>query len=189
LAIFGSSFRSVARALLPRAWGWKQPALLIIVPLFAVSCGPSGGGGTTAATATKLVRGPGFSFRAPAGWRVAHTPTSARASAGDASVSAVVYRLGKPYTQDEFAAAATELDRVAAQLAGAAGGSVESSETTTVAGRKVRAYRFGGGSQEHRVAFVLEGKREVQVLCTGPSGGGDPDGACSLLFSSFTLSR
>ena len=135
------------------------------------------------------MRAPGIAFRAPAGWQIAHTATSARATSGDAKVSAVVYRLGKAYSPAEFAAAAQELDRVAAKLAQAAGGKVDSSETTTIAGRKVRAYRFGGSGEEHRVAFVLDGKREVQLLCTAPSGAGDPDGACSLLFSSFTLSR
>lgn len=124
----------------------------------------------------------------PAGWHVADTARGLRATGSAASVSASVYRLGKAYSPDEFAAAAKELDGVAAKLAQAAGGSVQSSETTTIDGRKVRAYRFRGGSAEHRVAFVLEGKREVQLLCSAPSGAGDPDGACSLLFSSFTLS-
>ncbi|HET7573160.1 MAG TPA: hypothetical protein VFJ77_10900 [Gaiellaceae bacterium] len=123
----------------------------------------------------------------PQGWRVARTATSARAASGESSVSAVRYRLGKAYSADEFAAAAKELDGVAAKLARAAGGAVESSETTTVAGRRVRAYRFGGGGKTHRVGFVLDGRREVQLLCTAPSGAADPDGACSLLFSSFTL--
>ena len=153
-------------------------------------------GGATTATATKAVTGPGFRFTAPADWHVARTPTSitARPSAGaDTLVSAAVYRLGKTYTPGGFDAAAKELDGVAARLAHAAGGKVVSGETTSVAGRKVRSYRFtasskGAGPTDDRVAFVLAGKREVQLLCQAPRGAGDPDGACGLLYDTFSLS-
>jgi hypothetical protein len=141
------------------------------------------------------VHGPGLRFSAPAAWRVESTATSVTArSAGSRSalVSAVVYRLGKAYSPDQFAAASKELDGVAARLAKAAGGRVTSSETTSVDGRKIRAYRFAaqrkpGGAYEDRVGFVLDGKREVQLLCEAPAGSNDPDGACALLFSSFSL--
>jgi hypothetical protein len=33
---------------------------------------------------------------------------------------------------------------------------------------------------------VLQGKREYQLLCRAPAGAGDPDGACALLYASFT---
>lgn len=139
--------------------------------------------------------GSGFRFSAPAGWRVEHGDrgASARSTADPpAIVSAATYRLGKRYEPSEFAAAARELDGVAARLARAAGGAVTESETTTVAGRRVRAYRFSAkaaaaGAYADRVAFVLEGRREVQLLCQAPAGAGDPDRACALLFSSFTL--
>ena len=117
--------------------------------------------------------------------------TVRRRDGSGASVSAALYRLEKPYTPDRFDEAAQELDRVAARLARAAGGSIVSSETTTVDGRKVRAYRFtsdsSGSSTDDRVAFVLSGKREVQLLCVAPKGAGDPDGACGLLFDTFSL--
>jgi hypothetical protein len=191
--MLGGSFRLLARALVPRAGGWKQTVLLLILPLSAVSCGSSGNGAET--TATRVVHGPGFRFTAPADWKVAGTATSAsaRPSAGSSTlVSADVYRLGKTYSPDEFGAAARELDGVAARLARAAGGEVTSSETTTVAGRKIRAYRFtakpaGGDSLDDRVGFLLVGKREVQLLCQAPSGGGDPEGSCALLFDTFSL--
>jgi hypothetical protein len=166
--------------------------LLAILPLFATACGSSGGG--AGAPRTKVVAGPGFRFSAPQDWRVGRTETSAAAhSPADrrTAVSAVVYRLGRPYEPSEFEAAAKELDAVAGKLARAANGTVTASETTTVADRKVRAYRFtareDGRSTQDRVGFVLAGKREVQLLCVAPAGGGDPDGACGLLFSSFTL--
>lgn len=180
--------------LVPRAGGWKQTTLLLILPLSALACGSSAGGAAT--TATRVVTGPGFRFTAPAGWHVARTPTSvaARPSAASSTlVSAEVYRLGKAYSPDQFDAAAKELDGVAARLAQAAGGAVTSSETTTVDGRKVRVYRFtakpsGGGSYDDRVGFVLAGKREVQLLCQAPAAAGDPEGSCALLFDTFSLS-
>lgn len=108
-------------------------------------------------------------------------------------VSAVVYRLGKPYTPDQFGAATKELDGVAAKLARAAGGSVTARETTTVDGRRIRAYRFtatfSGRPYEDRVGFVLSGRREVQLLCQAPAGADDPAGACARLFDSFSLSE
>ncbi|HVS85186.1 MAG TPA: hypothetical protein VHD91_06110 [Gaiellaceae bacterium] len=101
-------------------------------------------------------------------------------------MSAQLYRLGKAYSPSEFAAAAKELDRVAGRLAAAAGGKVTSSQTTTVAGRRIRAYDFSSSHGKRRIGFVLDGKREMQLLCEAPDGG-DPDGACALLFGTFRL--
>ena len=92
-------------------------------------------------------------------------------------VSVTTYTLQKPYSPALFAAAAKELDRVAAKLAAAAGGTLSQKQTITVAGEKIRAYRFG----TMRIGFVLAGQREYQLLCEKP---GD---ACTLLFKSFTL--
>ncbi len=141
------------------------------------------------------MHGPAFRFSAPRAWSVhgTATTTSARSrGVPPAIVSAAVYRLARAYTPARFAAAAKELDGVAAQLAGKAGGHVTSGETTTVDGRQIRAYRFTarsaqGQGYEDRIGFVLAGKREVQLLCQAPAGTGDPDGACALLFGSFTL--
>ncbi|HET7566422.1 MAG TPA: hypothetical protein VFJ91_00395 [Gaiellaceae bacterium] len=185
----------MARAVVPEASGWKRFAVLLIVPLFAAACGSSGGASTTASASARTVTGPGFRFSVPAGWRVRHDAQGANArSPGNpaALVSAATFRLGKTYAPADFAAATKELDGVAARLARAAGGTVTESETTTVDGRKVRAYRFdakpnGAGAYADRVGFVLAGKREVQLLCQAPADAGDPDGACALLFSSFTL--
>jgi hypothetical protein len=193
--MFGASFRLLARPLIPPARGWKQAAPLLIVALFAVSCGASDRRAATAAGETKVVAGPGFRFTAPASWRVRRTDRSAAArdpDAGVGAVSAVVYRLGKPYEPAEFDASVAELDGVARRLARASGGELTGKETTTVDGRKVRAYRFtaqaaDGSATEDRVAFVLSGKREVQLLCVAPKGAGDPAGACGLLFDSFSL--
>ncbi len=145
--------------------------------------------------ARQIVTGPGFRFAAPAAWSVGHGERSVSARSGGtapAVVSASWYVLGKTYAPSAFAAAAKELDGVAARLAQAAGGKVTAAETTSVDGRKVRAYRFtakrsGGGAYVDRAGFVLAGKREVQLLCEAPATAGDRDGACALLFASFTL--
>jgi hypothetical protein len=99
----------------------------------------------------------------------------ARRGAGLVSVS--IFPLVKPYDPGKFAAAAKELDGVAARLAQQAGTTVTRGETVTVANRKVRAYRYG----DRRIGFVLVGKREYQLFCAHASA------ACDLLFGSFTL--
>ena len=98
-------------------------------------------------------------------------------------MSVAVYPLVKPYRPGLFAAASKELDRAASQLAAKDGSTVSARETTTVDGRKVRAYRFG----TTRIGFVLVGEREYELLCELPPDGKDADGACALLFSSFSV--
>jgi len=130
----------------------------------------------------------------PVGWRATQTARSVLArKPGDVAgplVSATILPLGKPYTPSQFATARRELDGLAAQLAHASGGTVTESVTTTVDGQRIRAYRFtahpaGKPAAEVRIGFLLEGRHEYQLLCQAPSGAGDPDGACALLFGSF----
>jgi hypothetical protein len=154
----------LARALLPLA-------LLSILS----ACG---GGTTTHPVSTRVVRGQGFNFSAPAGWSTSRTPRSVAVQGGGSRVSVTTYTLQKPYSPALFAAAAKELDGVAAKLAAAAGGTLSRKQTITVAGEKIRAYRFG----TMRIGFVLVGKREYQLLCEKAAAG-----ACSLLFKSFSV--
>jgi hypothetical protein len=125
-----------------------------------------------------VIRGPGFSFSVPASWRTSRTAQVITVQGGTSRVSVTSYTLQKPYTPALFAAAAKELDGVAAKLAAAAGATLAEKQTADVAGEKIRAYRFGA----MRIGFVLSGKREYQLLCE-PAGA-----ACALLFRSFTLS-
>ncbi len=166
--------------------------LALIVPFLVAACGLAS---SPQRASTQIVEGPGFRFSTPASWRVRRSSGAVAARSprvAAALVSAAVYRLARPYTPDRFAEAARELDAVAARLARAAGGHVVAGETTTAAGRKIRAYRFtlrddAGRHLVGRVGFVLAGKREVQLLCQAPAGAGDPDEACALLFSSFAF--
>jgi hypothetical protein len=123
------------------------------------------------------VRGPGFTFQVPEGWKTTPRGTGIVASRGGGLVSVTRFPLLKPYDPAKFAAVAAELDRVAAQLAKQAGASLDAKETTTVDGREVRAYRYG----QKRIAFVLQGRREFQLFCS------NADSACDLLFDSFAL--
>jgi hypothetical protein len=142
------------------------------------------------------VHGPGFRFEAPAAWSATKTRSAAvvrRDAAGSTLVSATSFTLLKPYSPKLFGRAAKELDRVAANLASQAHGTLSESATVTVDGKRIRAYRLrvrakSGPSYDERIGFVLQGKREYQLLCRAPAGAGDPDGACALLYSSFTAS-
>lgn len=114
-----------------------------------------------------------------------------RDPAGGTLVSATAFTLLKAYSPKLFDRAARELDRVAANLASQAHGTLTESATVTVDGKRIRAYRLrvhpkSGADYDERIGFVLQGKREYQLLCRAPAGSSDPDGACALLYSSFT---
>ena len=162
------------------------------MPLALGACGGAAKQAQPAGNA--VVKGFGFQFEAPSGWTTKSTGMSTEArrdAAGRTLVSATAFTLLKPYTAKLFAKAARELDGVAAKLAAQSKSKLSESKTITVDGQKVRAYRLtvhpaSGPSFDERIGFVLLGKREYQLLCRAPVGSGDPDGACKLLYSSFT---
>jgi hypothetical protein len=164
LAILGGSFRLLANAVLPLA-----------VVFILSACG--GGAERQTSEATVGVRGEGFTFEVPQGWTVARPRDAVVAKHGSALVSVTRFPLVKPYDPTRFAAVAKELDSVAGRVAKAVGSTVSRSETTNVAGRRVRAYTYG----DRRIGFVLEGKREYQLFCA------HAESACDLLFTSFAL--
>jgi hypothetical protein len=123
----------------------------------------------------------------PQSWRVTRPANGVVARKDNFRVSVTTFPLLKTYEPGMFDAVARELDGVAAKLAAQAGGKVTERVTTTVDGRKIRAYRYTGGPTQTRIGFVLDGKREYQLLCEAPTGASDPNGACTLLFDSFTL--
>jgi hypothetical protein len=131
------------------------------------------------------VRGTSFSFATPADWSVRRTVRSVSAAGRGAVVSASVFPLRKPYAPGLFARAEQELDRVAAKLAADSKGRLTDSTTTTLAGRLGRSYRYATSSYHVRIGFVLKDRREYELFCQGPKG--DEDGACALLFATFTF--
>jgi len=139
-----------------------------------------GGSSQPAAVSGHLVQGPGFSFSAPTGWTVKRKPHALVASQGDSAVSVTRFTLLKPYEPKLFDKTAKELDGVAARLAAASGGKLDESTTTLVDGRRIRAYRYASKGTKMRIGFVLIGRREYQLVCSGDTGG-----PCTLLFSSF----
>ncbi|HZS23959.1 MAG TPA: hypothetical protein VFA30_03125 [Gaiellaceae bacterium] len=118
----------------------------------------------------------------PRGWRTTTGPGLVAARKGGARVSVREFALLKPYDPARFPAAARELDGVAAKLAAQAGGTLRDRKTTVVGGRKIRVYDYDAT----RIGFFLVDKLEYQLLCQLPRGGADLDGACALLFSSFS---
>ncbi len=166
--------------------------LSVVLPFALVACGGASKHAQPGGSA--VVKGLGFRFEAPSGWTTKSTGTATEArrdAAGRTMVSATAFTLLKPYSPKLFARAAKELDRVAAKLAAQSRSTLAESTTTTVDGRRIRAYRLtvhpaSGPSFDERIGFVLLGRREYQLLCRAPVGSGDPDGACALLYSSFT---
>jgi hypothetical protein len=156
----------------------------VFLPLALLFILPACGSGTkTHPVSTRVVRGPDFSFSAPGGWRTNRTERAVTVRSGASRVSVTTYTLQKPYRPALFAAAARELDGIAAKLAAEAGGTLTEKQTVRVDGKKIRAYRFG----TTRIGFVLVDKREYQLLCQLPPDGQDADGACDLLFKSFSV--
>ena len=181
------------RRCLPLTRVGKRSPVLILVFLTA-SCGGSAKQ-AQAPAARVAVHGAGFRFEAPAGWTVGRSGTAVvahRDKTASALVSATPFTLSKPYDPELFARAANELDGVAAELAAQAHGTLTKRSTVVVDGKRIRSYRFtvhpkSGVAYVERIGFVLQGKREIQLLCRAPAASPDPDGACALLYSSFTL--
>ena len=151
--------------------------------LIAAGCGGH------AAKPAALLKGPGFGFTAPAGWTVQRSARSVEAASGDRAVSVTVFRLTRPFRAALWPKVVPELDRVAAGLADQLRGRAGPGADLRVAGRQARrydiAFQRSGKDLVERITFVLDGRREYQLLCRYP--GGKPDRACAALASSFRL--
>ena len=161
-------------------------AALPLAVLFILSA--CGGSAKPSTVRSAVEHGPGFSFSVPRDWNVRRTGTSVAARKGSSLASVSVFTLQKPYNAALFDQAAKELDGVAAKLAAQAGAKLAERMTTTVDGRKIRAYRFANDSMQTKIGFVLVDKREYQLLCEMSAGTSDPDGACATLFATFRTS-
>ena len=158
----------------------RKQALLLALALILAGCGGS------SAPKTQVVRGDGYRFEAPGGWKVKRGAHGASASHGDVDfVGVSTFRLQKPYRPELFAAASRELDRVARDLATQLGGRVSSSENVRAGGRDARSYRIAVGDRAEQVTFVLRGLREYQLICR--RGAKSSDDACRALVRSFAL--
>jgi hypothetical protein len=120
----------------------------------------------------QTVSGDGFSFTAPAGWQVDRTGgrITAVPERGEELLWVSLATLRRRYRQALWPKVVPELDKVAAQLAAQLrSGRLVARRTVVVAGRRARSYDIDyegtSGSLVERIAFVLEGKREYQLLC------------------------
>jgi hypothetical protein len=99
------------------------------------------------------------------------------------ALSVTSFRLTRRYTRDRWATVVPELDRVAAELAQRLGADVSRKQTAILAGRRARLYSFRRARDgTRRIAFVLDGLREYQLLCRG-----DDADACAGFLASFRL--
>jgi hypothetical protein len=175
---------------LPR--GRRYKPLLALACVLATLAGCGGGGDEDA---QRTVAGPGFTFSAPASWGVETGGRSGSASphpGGIQLVSVRVFRLARPYSPELWETVVPELDRVAGELADQLGGRIASSSLVVVDGRRAKRYdiRYDRDGTEilERTAFVLEGRREFQLVCRHEAADdGDGPRACATLFSTLRL--
>ena len=130
--------------------------------LIIAGCGGSGAAKPAAATP---VHGNGYSFQAPAGWKIEHTSQQASATHGSELVRVATFPLVKPYTAGLFGRVAVELKARMADVARQTGGTVDGGRTVTAGGIRAHSYRVTVGDHVDEYTFVLRGMREFQLLC------------------------
>jgi hypothetical protein len=176
VVIWLSSFRSLfVPRLFPSPDPRKRLACLLVVALAGCGGGDEEG--------VQTVTGSGYSFRASSGWEVVRAGRTVTASDGDEAVSVTLFALDRPYRPALWRQVRRELDRVTATLARRLGAGIADRRDGHVAGRRARIYRLERASDRTwRLAFVLDGRREYQLLCRGEA----PE-PCERLLASFRL--
>jgi hypothetical protein len=171
------SFRLDTSHLMPRTLRGKQTLLLAVLIL-------AGCGGSSEPNAhPQVVRGRGFSFEAPAGWRVQHSVQGSAAARGSELVQVSTFPLARPYTPALFGRVARELRLRMQTIAHETNGTLTGMNTVTAGG--VKSHRFDVKVDDHvdQYTFVLIGKREYQLLCRVQTS--SSDAFCSDLLTSF----
>jgi hypothetical protein len=173
------SFRLVTSRLIPRHRVRKQS--ILVATLILAGCGGS------AAPKSQSVSGPGFSFEAPAGWKVERAPGRVSATHGSELVQVASFPLLKPYSAPLFDRVAKELAARMGQVAQQVRGTVSGTRTVTASGIRSHSYEVRVGDRIDEYTFVLRGLHESQLLCVRGSSGSDS--ACKRLIASFALKR
>jgi hypothetical protein len=149
---------------------------LLVAALILAGCGGGGNG------KWQQVQGNGFSYDAPASWVV---DGSAATSGAVDRVEVLVFRLLRPYARDRRAAVGRELDRDAANLARQLKGSVSSRSWLEAGGADARSYEIAYSGRFSQITFVLDGRREFQLLCRRRAGA--DVSPCTQLLRSFRI--
>ena len=131
----------------------------------------------------RVVRGAGFRFEAPAGWRVSARGRSVRATRDSQLVQVTTFPLLKRYTDSLFAKVSRELDVRMQGIAEQLHGTVGASRAVTAGGIRSHSYEVAAGGDVVEYTFVLRGRREFQLVCRRPAKGSDD--ACAGLLRSF----
>lgn len=131
----------------------------------ALALAGCGGGGSAGSARTQTVRGDGYRFTAPTGWKVEKKGRIVNATSGDRILSVTSFTLAKP-ARPKLA----ELDTTVRELARVLGGSVVSARPETVRGKALRVYRLSYGKLAAEVAFIFKGKDEYELFCQYRAG-------------------
>jgi hypothetical protein len=173
------SFRVVTARLIPRVSRCKQALLLATVIL--AGCGGSGAAKEQAQWQT--VRGAGFSFRAPLGWKVERAKNRVSARSGAELVQVMTFPLMKTYDDKLFGRVAVELRSRMQDIVRQTGGELSGARTVAPDGVRSHAYDVTAGSRVDEYTFVFSGKREYLLLCRRKSTDGVV--VCKQLVTSF----
>jgi len=175
--MLAESFRLDTARLLPGALR-RKPALLIAVLILA-GCG----GSSEPKAHYQPVVGAGFSFAAPAGWRIDHAVGRTSASSDSQLVQVATFPLVHPYTDSLFGAVEHELALRMKAVAQQTGGVLEGTRVVSAGGIRSHVYDMKVGDHVDAYTFVLRGDREYQLLCRRRSSASDA--FCKHLITSF----
>jgi hypothetical protein len=173
------SFRLVTARLIPLVLRYKQALLLGTVIL--AGCGGSGAAKTQSDWQT--VARPGFSFSAPAGWKVERAPRRVSVTSGSELVQVSTFPLLKPYDEKLFGRVAVELRSRMQDIARQTGGKVTGERTVTTDGVRSHSYDITDGNRVDEYTFVLNDMHEHLLLCRRSST--EDSGFCAQLITSF----
>ena len=134
---------------------------------------------------TQVVQGRGFTFEAPATWKLVRTPRAIGAQGDEVELVQVTrLPLARPYSPELFARVLPELDAAARAVATEVDAKVEP-RTIDVLGERVRQYDLMFDGKLEQLTFYLRGKANYQLLCRRDVEGDDEP--CDTLVQSFGL--
>jgi hypothetical protein len=177
------SFRLVTARLIPQTIRCKQALLLATLILAVFGLAGCGGSNAGMPTQWQTVRGTGFTFEAPTGWKVERIQNRISVAQGSELVQVSTFPLAKAYDEKLFVPVATELRSRMQQIARQTGGKLSVKPAVVADGVRSHAFDVTAGDRVDEYTFVLSGKREYLLLCRRRSSDG-PE-FCGRLVTSF----